>query len=214
MLATARLLLAAASWHRRAFAAGAEVSRKLLHVAIGTSFLALPWLFRDARPVLVLCAGFIGLLLLRRVLPAVDGGASAVIYGVGRRSVGEYLFPFAAALLFLVADGDPLRFCAPLALLTYADAAAALVGSRYGTWKFRVAGGGSKSLEGSAAFFVTALVVTQFCLNLMTPTPPVTAWCVAAAVASAGTVLELLLPHGLDNLAVPIAGAVLLNWLV
>src|SRR6185312_9714595 len=69
MLATARLLLAAACWHRRAFAAGAEVSRKLLHVAIGTSFLALPWLFHDARPVLVLCAGFMGLLLLRRVVP-------------------------------------------------------------------------------------------------------------------------------------------------
>jgi phytol kinase len=107
-----------------------------------------------------------------------------------------------------------LRFCAPLALLTYADAAAALVGGRYGTLKLRVAGGGCKSLEGSAAFFITALVVTQFCLNLLTATPPTFAWLVAATVASAGTLLELLLPHGLDNIAVPIVGAVLLNWLV
>jgi phytol kinase len=214
MLSTARLLLAAACWHRRAFAAGAEVSRKLLHVAIGTTFLALPWLFHDPRPVLVLCGGFVGLLWLRRMMPAIDGGASHVIYGVGRRSVGEYLFPFAAAILFLISDGDPLRFCAPLALLTYADAAAALVGSRYGTRKIRLPGGGCKSVEGSAAFFVTALLVTQLCLNLLTPIPPLSAWFVAVTIASAGTVLELLLPHGLDNLAVPLVGAALLEWLV
>jgi phytol kinase len=213
MLGVARLSLVGVCWHRRCFQPRPEVSRKLLHIAMGTSFMALPWMFQETWPVLGLCAAFVGLLLLRRAMPAIDCGVSGVIYGVERSSSGEFWFPVAVAALFLVSRGSPVSFCAPLALLTYADAAAALVGGRYGSIRLRW-GGGQKTLEGSGAFFMTALIGTQLSLNLLTSVPSNIAWLVALLVAAIATFIELIAPRGFDNFLVPVISSLLLRLAV
>src|SRR5689334_2096994 len=69
---------------------GAEMSRKLLHVGMGAILCPLPWLFDRPWPVVTLCAVYVGLLVARRYLAALDNHVGPVIDGVGRKSVGEF----------------------------------------------------------------------------------------------------------------------------
>ena len=88
------------------------------------------------------------------------------------------------------------------AILIISDSAAALIGRRFGSRKFL-----NKSLEGSAAFFLTALIV-------IAATPKVSAgageYAIAIAAAAIGTVIEALSVGIDDNLSIPISiGAVM-----
>lgn len=88
------------------------------------------------------------------------------------------------------------------AILIISDSAAALVGRRFGSRRFL-----NKSLEGSAAFFLTALLV-------IAATPKVSTgageYFIAAAAAAIGTVIEALSVGIDDNLSIPISiGAVM-----
>src|SRR3954462_11812195 len=65
-----------------------ETARKALHVGMGIVLCPLPWLFDSAAPVLALCAIYVGLLILRRYLVALDNHVSGILDGVGRRSLG------------------------------------------------------------------------------------------------------------------------------
>jgi hypothetical protein len=64
--------------------AGPEVSRKLLHVAMGVILCPLPWLFDSAGPVVALCAVYVVLLAGRRYLVALENHVSGVLDGEGR----------------------------------------------------------------------------------------------------------------------------------
>lgn len=97
---------------------------------------------------------------------------------------------------------------AAICFLAFGDVAATTVGERYGRTKI-----GSKSLEGTAAFILTCLVVGLFLLPLagirLTP------WVVAAGSVIAAAVE--LVPFGNDNLSIPIlsgaAMTLLVRWL-
>jgi len=193
----------------------------LLHVGMGTIFLSWPWLFHGPVPVAILAVSFAGLIFARRVCPSLDAHVAGVIYGVGRTSYGELWFPVSACLLFTLSRGDWLLFCAPVALLAYADAAAAILGTRYGRARLR----GGKSVEGCLACCAVAFVTTHVLLSLDGRAAPVKAVLVAVEVAILTMVLEAASPAGLDNLTVPLAGwgllrtlpqtstALLLGWL-
>lgn len=210
-LAAARLLLAAVCWHARRFRPPPELSRKALHVGMGTLFLACPWLFDQAWPVFTLAGCFVGLLLARHVFPPLQRHVEGVIYGVRRASVGEFYFPVAAALLFALSAGDAASYCIPLSLMAYADAAAAVIGRRYGLWQYRTIGG-PKSVEGSAAFATVGFLLAHTLLTLLVPTiPSAPAVLIALNVALIGTLCEALAPYGLDNLAVPLISFLVLR---
>jgi phytol kinase len=116
------------------------------------------------------------------------------------------------AAVFALSMGHPSRFCIPVLTLALADAAAALVGTRHGAHRF---GGlaGEKSLEGSAAFFVTAFLCVCVPLRLW----PEGGWAwtllLSLDLAALLTLVEALSGHGLDNLAVPLAALLLLRTL-
>ena len=83
----------------------------------------------------------------------------AVAHRVERATFGELYFPLSVAWLFWLTCGDdPLLFVIPILMLTLADAAAAVVGARYGLTPYIGAG---KSLEGSAAFAVVAFSASR-----------------------------------------------------
>lgn len=144
-----------------------ELLRKSFHIGVGIVALALPWLFTSTWPVLLLTGLFVLGLSARRISPSLQGILGGAIDGVGRRSLGEVWFPLGVGLLFLISGGDPLTFCIPMLILTFADAAAALVGSRYGAFRFAIAEG-AKSLDGSIAFFTLAFLGTCVPLLLFT----------------------------------------------
>ena len=83
------------------------------------------------------------------------------------------------------------------AILIISDSAAALVGRRFGRRKFL-----NKSVEGSAAFFLTALVVVA-------ATPKISAepgeYFIAIVAAAVGTVVEALSVGIDDNLSIPLS---------
>jgi len=203
ILFASRAALWVVCWFDRRGAGAAELSRKLLHVAMGLILCPLPWLFDRPGPVLMLCGVYIGLLIARRFLVALDNHVGGVIDGVGRRSVGEFLFPISVAVVFVLARGNRVAYLAPMLVLTLADAAAAVVGRRYGMCRYATPGG-CKSLEGSLAFAAVAFASTHLTLLLAGNIGRVESVLLALVVALVLTVIEALVTGGWDNLLVPV----------
>ncbi|MCU0750187.1 MAG: hypothetical protein MUF13_11645, partial [Akkermansiaceae bacterium] len=126
----------------------AEVSRKAVHIVMGMVCMTLPWWFARPEPVWALAVIATIPLMFLRLVPALREGLGSTLHGVKRPSYGEVLFAPAVALVFDLAAGDPFLFCIPVAVLTLADAAGALGGTRWGRHRYG-AGEGFKSFEGS-----------------------------------------------------------------
>ncbi len=187
-----------------------ECCRKLLHMGSGLLALSLPWLFQSAGPVLVLsAAALLGLVAIKR-FAALRGLLGGVLDGVGRPSHGDLYFVAATGLLFLIAKGDPLLFALPMAILTFADSAAALVGRRCGRHRF-LADGGTKTLEGSIAFFVTAFFSALVGLQVFADRGSGATLLLALILALLLTLVEAVAGGGADNFFIPLTGWLLLE---
>jgi phytol kinase len=128
------------------------------------------------------------------------------LYNTGRPSLGEVCFPLAVALVYLLAHGEPHAYVIPLLLLTLADPAAALVGTRCGHTTDR----NGKTFAGSLAFFIVALVCSAGGL-LLTGLAAGTALAVGGLLAGVTTEIERRSRLGLDNLFVPVGSCILLR---
>ena len=122
-----------------------ELARKAVHVGMGLICAAFPWIFDRPLPVWILAALSLVPLLALRILPALRAGLGSVLHGVKRPSYGEVLFAPAVALVFQLA-GEAVIYVIPICVLTLADTAGALAGTRWGRHPYR-AGEGSKSAE-------------------------------------------------------------------
>src|SRR5947208_5710105 len=115
ILALSRGALWLCCWFdRRGSCAAPELSRKLLHITMGLLLCPLPWMFDRFWPVGALCGIYIVLLVARRFLVALDNHVAAVLDGVGRKSLGEFLFPVAVGVVFAIAGGDRIAYLAPI----------------------------------------------------------------------------------------------------
>ena len=187
----------------RRFAWEPEAARKASHVAVGAMCLPLPWLFTDVAPVLALAAVACAGLLALRTVPWLRVRFGSALHGIARASYGEFAFVGGVALAFVLAHGDKPAYVAAILALAFGDAAAALVGRRFGRHPFAV-GRARKSLEGSAAFFVVALLVCAVF-------PRAESVAAVAAFALATTLAEAFAGDGLDNVAIPLAGLLALR---
>ncbi len=187
----------------------AEVQRKLMHVSTGLFALLLPWLFPDRWPVYMLIAATILVMLVLR-LPRFSSGLGATLHGVERTSYGDFLLALSVGLCFLLAGENTLFYILPIAVLTLADAAAALAGTTYGTKRY-VVEDGDKSLEGSVVFFVVTLLVAIICFLFMSSLPPSNIMMLCLMVAGFGTLVEAQSWRGFDNLFLPLGLLIFLN---
>jgi phytol kinase len=211
LLITLRLLQRRASVHP-------ELVRKLLHVGMGLVTLSFPWLFDAAWPVLLLGGSSALLLLSLRLVRCLKESVGNVVGGVGRVSLGDLYFPMAVVVLFLLyqRDGDPppnlrtLLYVIPVLLLTLADASAALVGIRYGTWHY-ITADGAKSAEGSVAFFTCAFFTVHVPLLLGSDVGRAETLLIALLIAWLATMFEAIAWAGLDNLVLPLVSYLLLR---
>jgi phytol kinase len=181
-----------------------ESRRKMLHIAAGILAMGLPAVFTRPAPVIVLCVAVLVALIAMRF-------SKRRIYDADRISYGELCIPIAAAFLFVASRGDSLNYNVPLAILTFADSTAAIVGQRCPAGRIRILG--RKTLAGSVAFFAIAFLVTLGGVAFFAGVSPGTAFAMALIVAFDLTVVELVCRYGLDNLLVPLAGFFLLNTL-
>jgi phytol kinase len=187
----------------RRFAWDAEAARKVSHVAVGLAVLPLPWLFANDLPVVVLaltaCAGLLAL----RAVPVLRERFGRALHGIARPSIGEFAFVGGVALAFALAHDNPAAYVAAILTLAFGDAAAALVGRRFGRHRFAV-GHARKSFEGSCAFFAVAVVI---CVLI----PGAASVAAVAGFALATTLAEAFAGDGLDNAAIPVAGLLALR---
>ncbi len=186
----------------RAMGLAAEVQRKLVHVGTGLYALCLPWIFPDRWPVYMLI-GLTLIVMLGLRLPRFAKGIGGALHGVERSSYGDFLLAGSVGLCFFLAEGQALLYVLPLAVLTLADAAAALVGTRYATRLYKVEEG-YKSLEGTVAFFVVTLTLSVVCLLGLTDLPLANVLALALMVTGFGTLVEAQSWRGFDNLFLPL----------
>ena len=190
-----------------------EFLRKLLHVGVGLIALSFPWLFASAWPVLVVAAVAALIVCAVRASRHLRTRLGGVLDGVARRSRGEYFFLAATVLLFGLADGDALLFCVPMLILTFADTAAALVGTRFGRLRYGAAGG-QRSVEGSAAFVAVAFVCACVPLALIGGLAVAQVVMVAGVLAVLTAIVEAVARQGADNLLVPLGAFLVLKTML
>jgi phytol kinase len=189
--------------------APAEVARKSVHVAMGLACASFPWIFDRPLPVWILAALATLPLMLLRWVPSLREGIGSALHGVKRISYGEILFAPAVAAVFDLSNGDPLLYAIPVGILTIADAAGAIAGTRWGH-RFYVCGTGRKSAEGSAAFLVVAFLCTFLPLWLTGRTDLIHAAVIALTLAIVSMMAEGISDRGFDNLIIPIGCHLLL----
>lgn len=203
-MAGLRYLAKALGWHP-------ELQRKLIHMGAGGLACALPWVMStDWQVWLLLGLTALAMLAMRTRLL---GGIGQALHGVERRSWGDFLLVLSVALIFLLYQNVPVFYVLPLAILTWADAAAALAGVRYGRIFFATEDG-QKSVEGSVVFFLVALILSMICLLLLTEIARGSVITVSLAVAVFATALEADSWDGFDNLFLPLGVFILLNTLI
>lgn len=188
---------------RRADILRGELARKSIHIGIGLVFAALP-LFMNRREIFLIAAiFFVAMVLLSGMFKLFTAYED-----VSRWTIGQFLYPL--GIMFVVLLFDDLKiFSFSVLILALADAAAALVGTRFGEMHYHFFGG-DKTIAGSLAFFtITLTIITIYVFSFGAVTPlalvmiPVSAYFLTA--------VEALIAGGFDNLAIPIFAAMILN---
>jgi phytol kinase len=124
----------------------------------------------------------------------------------GGHHLGLVLYAISYTVLASVFSAKPYIIAAGILPLAYGDAAASLVGCRFGRRKFSVFG--TKSVEGSLAMFAVSFVSFAASLVFFSQIyslPPGGAVVAALAVAAVAALAEGLTPKGFDNITVPFA---------
>jgi phytol kinase len=189
------------------------VSRKLFHIGGGALGVALPWLFDNLLPVLVLGLLIGGVFLAIRSLPVLRDSVGQVFLAVQRQSIGEFGFLASFCLLFWLSRGDKLLYTIPIMMVVLADALAALVGRTYGRYQLHMTGD-RKSIEGTVAFFLIAFFCVHIPVLLWGETGRLESLLIALNVSAMVMLAEAAAWWGLDNLIIPVWGYILLKSLL
>lgn len=198
---------------RRFWTCDAETLRKTLHVGMGLVALSLPWLFVSNWSVMLLTGSILALLMGIRLVRPLRKMLGGVIYDVERDSWGEIYFGLGVAGLFALSHGEPLLYGISILTLVLADTAASLIGCRHGFLRYRVMGE-CKSVEGSLAFLLTALLIGVLGLDLFGSLGIIDSLMVALAFTFPVTLVEAVAGKGTDNFFVPLCAFGLLTSLL
>ncbi len=181
------------------------VTRKIVHIGIGT-WVGPTYLLYDHR-------------LWAVVPPLLFVAVNALSYRYGliksvegeEKNIGSLLYPLSVALALALFWEESLRpiGLAAILVMAWGDAAASLVGRRWGRHLYRVAGH-PRSLEGSAAMFLVSIAAIFAAFGWVSHLPP-DLWMAAVVAAAGATLVEGVSLWGVDNFLVP-AGTALVLW--
>jgi phytol kinase len=194
-------ILVFSEWLARAKEIHAELTRKLVHVAVGT-FVAFWPFFLTWRQIQLLSLAFFIVVCL-----SVRLNVFRSIHAVQRNIMGELLFAIVIGLLALIST-NPWVFMAAMLHLSLADGLAAVFGLGWGdTNKYKVFGR-TKSIAGSLAFLITSfLILAAYGIFAGSSTSLLTLlWLPFVATAAENVAVQ-----GTDNLVMPMLIAVVLT---
>lgn len=186
---------------RHKTALSGEISRKAVHMGMGSITVFFPWMFESSWPVWLLALLACGLIGAMNLIPPLK----MVFRGVERKTYGEIYFPLAVAFVFHYSKGAPVIYCPPILMLTFGDAFAALIGKRFGV-SYYTTHEGRKSWEGSAAFIIASFTTTSVCLLVLSDYAVGKIVLIALLVSIVGFITEGFAWKGLDNLFIPVFG--------
>ncbi len=198
------ILLIAECWSRL-FNPRPEWPRKLVHLGGGIVCIFIPYYLHSAITVFILAFLLSSLFYFGRKASFLKS-----LNSVERRTRGSEYYPIAIFIVYLLAYDKPWLYVCAVLVLAMADAAAALVGSQYGKYRF-VVENETKSLEGSLIFLIIAFITIETPLLLLTQLPNSVIVLSAMLVAMIVTLLEAISLEGLDNLVIPLAVAIILG---
>jgi phytol kinase len=193
---------------RRRRGYGSGFTRKVIHIGVGMLSWALPFLFTSPWPFVFACIVFM-------VINLVDWryGLISSMQSSSRGNLGTVYFPLAAAVVALVFWDQPPLMVAALMPLTWGDGLAPVIGAAYGRRVYRIHTS-TRTLEGSAGFFVAGFVFTWLALWAMPGAPEITptaALAPALVIILVTTLIEAVSIWGLDNLTVTAAAVLILR---
>ena len=188
-----------------------KTSRKFLHAMIGNLPLIMPFFTDSLFPFLVASPFILVTLLVSPYSPFPGLGKKfsglADITEEGHHT-GLVLYAVSYSLLALVYGVKPYIVAAGIFPMAYGDSSAALIGERFGAHRYRVFE--SKSLEGSLGMLVGSLLSLLvgmlyfsrvYGFSFQAQVAP------CLAVAFVATLVEAFSPRSLDNMSVPLLGA-------
>lgn len=197
------LSLFAASEFVRRHGLPAETTRRLVHITGAGTTALFPFYLR-LREVVVLAIAFTLFLGWTRLR-----GSLKSVHAVTRPTLGAVVFPIGLLLAAVAVWPHPAAFSYAALMLAFADPAASVLGQRFASLSWPVAGG-RKSVLGSMTFFaVAAALGSAFALAAGNG-----ALLAVVGVAAVLTGVEAMLGYGLDNLFIPVlAGLLGEQWL-
>ena len=195
------LLLVFSEFYWRRHKVHGELSRKFVHITVGT-FVAVWPFFLTWRQILFLSAAFLVVIIISKYYKIFQA-----IHSVTRPTWGEIYFAIAVGATSLITHNKFL-FAAALLHMSLADGLAAIVGNRYGRNNSYLVSGHVKSLAGTAAFIVVSVAILGVYGIAATSTlQPL----VILSIALAAAAIENVGIYGLDNLFVPLLVGVALK---
>jgi phytol kinase len=197
------------------FGSSGKYSRKFLHVMIGNLSFIIPFFNLNSFPLnfpFFIAAPFILITFLATPYSSNHtlGQRLKGLTGITEKGhhLGLVYYAVSYTLLALFFASKPYVIAAGVLPMAYGDAAAAIVGEKYGKLQYYVFA--KKSLEGSAAMFLVSFLSIEASLlffSTLYSLPLFTLSVAALVVASVATLAEALSPLGFDNLTVPLIGA-------
>jgi dolichol kinase len=177
-----------------------EHTRKMAHFFGGVAIVTVPWELATTWAPLLFTVGFFLFMDVSRRMGWLDS-----VHGVARVTSGAALYPLGVCAALFVAGGNTPIYKMAILVMASSDALAAIVGQAVGRHPYRVLKQW-RSLEGSSAFFVSAVVILGTGLVLI-GVPLGAAIALALVVAALVTLCEAVSQGGSDNVLVPVATA-------
>jgi phytol kinase len=194
------LLLASELWWRKKKPHD-EFSRKFIHITVG-SFVAFWPFFLSWQQIRLLGLGFIIIVAISKYFKVFTA-----IHAVERPTYGEICFALAVGLLTFITHSKGI-YAAAILHMGLADGMAALVGTIYGKKSSYRIFGHTKSVAGSLTFLICSIIILIVYATFQVHMVPAF---VILGLAFGATVMENIAVLGLDNLAVPVFLAVVLQ---
>ena len=195
------LILFTAEYLARRTNMHAELTRKFVHMMVGT-FVAFWPFFLTWREIEVLSIAFFVVILL-----SIKFTIFTAIHTVPRKAVGEICFAMVIGFLALISSSKYI-FMASMLCLSIGDALAAIVGLLKGDSNQYKVFGKIKSIAGTSAFFVCAVAIMGLYVALSDSNASATTLLIVPILA---TITENVAINGTDNLIMPLLLALLLG---
>jgi phytol kinase len=188
-------------WWRR-HAVHSELSRKFIHVTVG-SFVAFWPYFLSWHQIIFLSIAFLIVVAASKYFHIYQA-----IHSVTRPTWGEIYFAIAVGAITFITH-DKAIYAAALLQMSLADGMAAIIGTRYGNRQKYLIFGNTKSVLGTLTFFIVSLLIIVGFLHY---TQTHLAVSHMLGISAAACIIENFAVKGLDNLLVPLVVGLLLSY--